>query len=55
MRPDTKDAKICIQNNGDATFADYDAGNKFKHPKRDLKAHDCSLPPLPAVTGIGTT
>jgi parallel beta-helix repeat protein len=55
LRPNTKDAKICIQNNGDATFADYDAGNKFKHPKRDLKAHDCSLPPLQPVSGIGTT
>jgi len=55
LRPDTKDARICIQNNGEATFADYDAANNFKHPRRDLKPHDCSLPPLQPVTGIGAT
>ena len=49
LRPKTGDAKICIQNNGGATFANYDAANGFKHPSRDLKPHDCSLPPLPAV------
>ena len=49
LRPKTADAKICIQNNGEATFANYDAANGFKHPSSDLKPHDCSLPPLPAV------
>jgi parallel beta-helix repeat protein len=44
------DAKICIQNNGDATFVNYDAGHEFKKPNRDMKPHNCSLPPLPSVT-----
>jgi parallel beta-helix repeat protein len=55
LRPNTKDAHICIQNNGDATFANYDAAHKFKHVSRDLKMHDCSLPPLQAVSGVGPT
>jgi parallel beta-helix repeat protein len=44
------EAKICIQNNGDATFVNYDAGHEFKKPNRDMKPHNCSLPPLPSVT-----
>lgn len=55
LRPNTKDAHICIQNNGEATFANYDAGNKFKHVSRDLKSHDCSLPPLQPVSTLGPT
>ena len=49
MRPKTANAKICIQNNGGATFIDYDAGHEFKAPNRDLAAHGCVLPPLEAV------
>jgi len=49
LRPATTDAQICVKNNGDATFLNYDAANGFKHPSRDLKLHDCSLPPLNAV------
>jgi parallel beta-helix repeat protein len=49
IRPKTADAQICIQNNGEATFLNYDAGNGFKHPSRDLKPHNCSLPALNAV------
>ncbi len=45
----TADERICIENNAGATFLDYDAGNGFKKPSRDMKAHTCSLPPLPAV------
>ncbi|HEV8147387.1 MAG TPA: parallel beta-helix domain-containing protein [Bryobacteraceae bacterium] len=44
------DQRICIQNNGGATFANYDAGNGFKTVVRDAKAHDCSLAPLSPVT-----
>lgn len=43
------DLRICIQNNGDASFMNYDAGNHFKHVSRDLKAYNCSLTPLSAV------
>jgi len=49
MRPKSTSAKICIKNNGDATFIDYDAAHEFKHPKRDLAAHACELSPLEAV------
>lgn len=44
------DARICFQNNGDVTFANYDAGNGFKKISRDAKPHDCTLAPLAAVT-----
>jgi len=49
MRPKSADAKICIKNNGDATFVDYDAAHEFKKPKRNLAAHACELPALNAV------
>jgi parallel beta-helix repeat protein len=41
--------RICIQNNGDATFLNYDAGGHFKHLDRDLSRYNCSLTPLSAV------
>jgi hypothetical protein len=43
------DLRICIQNNGDANFMNYDAGGHFKHVSRDLKPYSCSLTPLSAV------
>lgn len=49
MRPKAKDAKICIRNNGDATFIDYDAAGEFKHPKRGVESHGCQLEPLKEV------
>ena len=49
LRPKTSSAKICIDDNGDATFVNYDAGNKFKSPTRDLKQYTCKLPPLQPV------
>ena len=42
-------AQICLANNGAVTFLNYDGGNGFKHPVRDLKAYECSLPSLQAV------
>ncbi len=42
-------AKLCIQNNGDAKFVNYDAGGNFKRITSDLKAHNCELPALAAV------
>ena len=35
------DRRICIRNNGGATFANLDAENKFKNLSRDLKPFDC--------------
>jgi len=43
------DLRICIQNNGDASFMNYDAGGNFKHLSKDLGAYNCSLAPLEAV------
>jgi len=43
------DLRICIQNNGDAGFLDYDAAGHFKHISRSLRPYNCSLPALPAV------
>jgi parallel beta-helix repeat protein len=50
VKPKLADAQICIQNNGAATFVNYDAGNRFKKASRDLKPHACSLPALAAVS-----
>ncbi len=44
------DAKICLQNNGEVTFANFDAANKFKNVSRDLKKHQCTLPTLAAIS-----
>lgn len=44
------DARICLENNGEATFLNYDAGNGFKKMNRDVKGYKCSLPALAAVT-----
>jgi parallel beta-helix repeat protein len=44
-------AHICIQNNGGASFANYDAGGGFKKISHDLNPYDCSLPPLTPVRG----
>jgi parallel beta-helix repeat protein len=45
-----EDAKICIENNGDAAFLNYDAAGGFKKMVRDVKAYKCSLPALAAVS-----
>jgi parallel beta-helix repeat protein len=43
------DAHICIENNGDAQFLNYDAGGEFKKVSTDMKSHACSLPALTAI------
>jgi len=52
LRPKQDDAQICIQNNGGAEFGNYDAGHEFKHPSKDMRGHDCSLPPLAPVADV---
>jgi hypothetical protein len=43
--------KICIQNNGDADFVNLQFPlGEGTLPTRDATPHDCSHPPLPAVT-----
>jgi parallel beta-helix repeat protein len=44
---DKNPAKICLQNNTNQSFANIDAGNKFKNISRDGSKHQCSLPFLP--------
>lgn len=45
-----EDAKLCIENNGEASFLNYDAANGFKKMVRDVKGYKCSLPALAAIT-----
>jgi parallel beta-helix repeat protein len=40
---------ICIRNNKNASFANIDAGNKFKNKSRDLKPYECEQPPIAPV------
>ena len=44
-----KDRKICIRNNQNASFANIDAGNKFKNKSRDMKPYECEQPPIAPV------
>jgi len=41
---------LCMQNNGDADFADIDVPDDYASVSFDLGPHDCSHPALPAVT-----
>lgn len=41
--------RICIQNNGSATFIDLDGPGNYKHMDRSLAPHNCSFAPLEAV------
>jgi parallel beta-helix repeat protein len=43
------ESRICFQNNGDVTFANYDLTGGFKKIVRDAKAHDCSIAPVAPV------
>jgi parallel beta-helix repeat protein len=47
------DKKICITGNGDADFANLDKPNEFADVTSSLAPHDCTHPPLPAVTIAG--
>jgi parallel beta-helix repeat protein len=43
------DNRLCVENNGSATFLNFDAVENYRHPDRDLAAHACSFAPLEAV------
>jgi parallel beta-helix repeat protein len=44
-----EDPHICLANNGDAKFLNYDAGGEFKRASTDLKPHACVLPALTEI------
>lgn len=48
-----QDRGICISKNVNASFADIDAGNKFKNKSRDINPYDCQRDPLDPVQ-LGT-
>jgi parallel beta-helix repeat protein len=41
--------QVCFQNNGGATFLNFDAAGGMKRPVKDIKVYDCALPALTAV------
>ncbi|MGA7907077.1 MAG: parallel beta-helix domain-containing protein [Candidatus Sulfotelmatobacter sp.] len=52
IRKASKDAnpgQICLMNNGSPSFLNFDADNSAKHPVRNLKSYECTLPPQEAV------
>ena len=40
---------LCLNNNGDADFANLDFNNGYASPKFDINVHQCNLPPLSAI------
>ena len=42
--------QICLENNGAASFLNFDAANGMKHPVTDTRKYSCSLPVLSAVS-----
>ena len=44
-----KDRKICLRNNQNASFANIDAGNKFRNKSRDMKPYECEQPSIAPV------
>jgi parallel beta-helix repeat protein len=42
--------QLCLQNNGAASFLNFDVAGGMKHPVRDVKQYACSLPSLTAVS-----
>lgn len=43
------DDRICIQNNGGATFVNFDAADNYRHMDKNLAPHNCSFAQLEAV------
>jgi parallel beta-helix repeat protein len=41
---------ICLENNGAATFLNFDVAHDMKHPVKDARQYACSLPALSAVS-----
>ena len=52
--------RMCLQNNGPASFLNFDAAGGMKHPVSDAASYACSLPPLspvviPQLGGTGSS
>ena len=41
--------QLCLQNNGNATFLNFDVPGQMKHAIRNMQPYSCSLPALAAV------
>jgi parallel beta-helix repeat protein len=48
-RTGANSGQVCFQNNGGATFLNFDAAGGMKHPVHDIKAYECALPALTVV------
>ena len=46
---DPEAGRICLQNNGEITFANMDVPGGFKNVSMDISKYDCSLSPLTAA------
>src|SRR5262249_49175119 len=49
-KKDGNPGEICLENNGPATFLDFDAQGGMKHPVKDISRYGCALPRLAAVS-----
>ncbi len=47
---DPSEKIICVQSNGEATFANMDAGNDFENSSRNIDEYTCAGNTLPAVS-----
>jgi len=50
VEPSVKDAGVCLRNNGEISFLNFDGAGGFKKMSRDSKPHDCSVPALAAIS-----
>jgi hypothetical protein len=46
---DKETKALCISENTNASFANINAGDKFKNISRDMSLHNCTLKVLPPV------
>ncbi len=49
-KPGPNPGQVCLRNNGSASFLNFDVPGGMKHPVKDVKKYECSLPPLSAVS-----
>ncbi|MFL6577231.1 MAG: parallel beta-helix domain-containing protein, partial [Povalibacter sp.] len=52
-RRNSEASEICITDNGDADFVNFDFRGHGNDATQELKPHECTLPPLPAVSWPG--
>jgi parallel beta-helix repeat protein len=49
-RKGSNQGQLCLQNNGSATFLNFDLAGRMKHPIHNLQPYGCSLPALAVVS-----